>query len=43
MSAGAFPLGAYTVLAVVSNGYSVLIGTSLRVTHPSASFRQSKL
>jgi hypothetical protein len=43
MSAGAFPRGAYTVLAVVSNGYSVLIGTSLRVTHPSASFHQSKL
>jgi hypothetical protein len=38
MGAGAFPLGAYTVLAVVSNGYSVPIGTSLRVTHPSASF-----
>ncbi len=43
MSAGAFPRGAYTVLAVVSNGYSVLLGRFLRVTHPSATFHRSKL
>ena len=33
----------HTVLAVVSNGYSVPIGTSLRVTHPSASFHRTEV
>ncbi len=31
-----FPLRAYAVLAIVSNGYSPLLGRFPRVTHPSA-------
>ena len=41
MGAGAFPRGAYTVLAAVSRSYSVPIGRFPRVTHPCASFDRS--
>ena len=38
MGAGAFPLGAYTVLAPVSRSYSELLGKFPRDTHPCATF-----
>ena len=43
MSDKSFPRRAYTVLAVVSNRYSVLIGRFPRVTHPCATLHETEV